>query len=153
SLLTSNFVLSETYTALLVRVGRDEAIRWGRAFRAGEAVELVRVDEEVEEEAWSILESHADKAWSYVDATSFALMRREKVGEAFTFDRDFLQRGLLPGARSPRAMSGSVRFRRPAQLLRRRARHRRLAISAPPQNTRYWNRTVGEAPLARVVKT
>src|SRR5581483_4694124 len=72
SLLTSNFVLSETYTAL-----------------------LVRVDEEVEEEAWSILESHADKAWSYVDATSFALMRREKVGEAFTFDRDFLQRGLL----------------------------------------------------------
>jgi predicted nucleic acid-binding protein len=95
SLLTSNFVFSETYTALLVRVGRDEAIRWGRAFRAGEAVELVRVDEEVEEEAWSILESHADKAWSYVDATSFALMRREGVDEAFTFDRDFLQRGLL----------------------------------------------------------
>jgi len=95
SLLTSNFVFSETYTALLVRVGRGEAIRWGRAFRAGEAVELVRVDEEMEEEAWSILESYTDKAWSYVDATSFALMRREKVGEAFTFDRDFLQRGLL----------------------------------------------------------
>lgn len=95
ALFTSNFVFSETYTALLVRVGRDEAVRWGRAFRAGETVELLRVDEEVEEEAWSILESHDDKAWSHVDATSFALMRREAIDEAFTFDRNFLQRGLI----------------------------------------------------------
>jgi predicted nucleic acid-binding protein len=94
-LFTSNYVFAETYTALLVRVGRDEAIRWGRAFRSGEAVEPIRIDEDVEEEAWSILEAHEDKRWSYVDATSFALMAREGVTEAFTFDRNFEQRGLL----------------------------------------------------------
>ena len=94
-LFTSNYVIAETYTALLVRVGRDEAIRWGRAFRSGEAIELVRIDEEVEEEAWSILEGHEDKAWSYVDATSFALMERDATNEAFTFDRNFVQRGLV----------------------------------------------------------
>lgn len=93
-LFTSNYVFAETYTALLVRVGRPEAIAWGRAFRSGEGVELARVDDEIEEEAWSILESHADKAWSYVDATSFALMDREGCREAFAFDRNFLQRGL-----------------------------------------------------------
>jgi predicted nucleic acid-binding protein len=98
-LLTSNYVFAETYTALLVRVGREEAIRWGRRFRTGEAIEVARVDEQVEEQAWSILESHADKSWSYVDATSFALMERERITEAFAFDHHFAQRGLtlVPG--------------------------------------------------------
>jgi uncharacterized protein len=93
-LFTSNYVFAETYTALLVRVGREEAIAWGSAFRSGGVVELVRIDEPIEEQAWSILVSHRDKTWSYVDATSFALMDREGVEEAFAFDRDFVQRGL-----------------------------------------------------------
>jgi len=44
--------------------------------------------------AWSILEDHTDKRWSYVDATSFALIEREGISEAFAFDRHFAQRGL-----------------------------------------------------------
>lgn len=94
SLFTTNYVFAETYTALLVRVSRHEAISWGRRFRAGRAIELIRVDEEVEEEAWSILQSHEDKAWSYVDATSFVVMQRERSTRAFTFDHNFSQRGL-----------------------------------------------------------
>jgi uncharacterized protein len=93
-LCTSNYVFAETYTALLVRVSRNEAIEWGRRFRAGEAIELIRVEESLEDEAWSILESHADKQWSYVDATSFALMEREGIRTALAFDRHFAQRGL-----------------------------------------------------------
>jgi predicted nucleic acid-binding protein len=98
-LYTSNYVFAETYTALLIRVGRAEAIEWGRRFRASEAVEMVRVDEALEDDAWSILDCHDDKQWSYVDATSFALMQREGTEEAFAFDRHFAQRGLrlLPG--------------------------------------------------------
>jgi uncharacterized protein len=98
-LITSNYVFAETYTALLIRTGRDEAIEWGRRFHAGEAIELIRVDESVEAEAWSILEAHVDKRWSYVDAISFALMEREGVAEAFAFNRHFTQRGLtlIPG--------------------------------------------------------
>jgi predicted nucleic acid-binding protein len=94
SMFTSNYVFAETYTALLVRVGRAEAIEWGRRFRASEAIELIRVDEVIDDEAWAILESHADKSWSYVDASSFALMEREGTNEAFAFDRHFVQRGL-----------------------------------------------------------
>lgn len=93
-LFTSNYVFSETYTVLLIRVGRSEAIEWGRRMRAENAIELIRVGEEIEEEAWQILESHGDKKWTYVDATSFALMRREGTSEAFTFDQNFAQRGL-----------------------------------------------------------
>lgn len=93
-LFTSNQVFAETYTALLVRVGRAEAIEWGRQFGAGSAIELIRIDESLEEDAWALLESHADKQWSYVDATSFALMEREHVQTAFAFDHHFAQRGL-----------------------------------------------------------
>jgi uncharacterized protein len=95
TLVTSNYVFAETYTALLIRAGRKEAIEWGRRFRAGDAIELIRIDEGLERDAWSILESHDDKSWSYVDATSFALMDREGIVEAFAFDRHFAQRGLL----------------------------------------------------------
>jgi uncharacterized protein len=94
TLFTSNYVFAETYTALLVRVGREEAIEWGRRFRAGEAIELVRIDGELEDEAWKILERHEDKRWSYVDATSFALIKRHGGDEAFAFDAHFGQRGL-----------------------------------------------------------
>jgi predicted nucleic acid-binding protein len=94
ALFTSNYVFAETYTALMVRVGRGEAIEWGRRFRASGAIELVRLDEDVESNAWEILERHGDKRWSYVDATSFALIERDGGGEAFAFDAHFGQRGL-----------------------------------------------------------
>lgn len=94
ALYTSNYVFAETYTALMVRIGRVEAIEWGRRFRASDAVELVRADEAIEHDAWKILERHDDKRWSYVDATSFALIERDGGGEAFAFDADFAQRGL-----------------------------------------------------------
>lgn len=94
ALYTSNYVFAETYTALMVRVGRGEAIEWGRRFRASGAIDLVRVEDDVEGEAWEILERHGDKSWSYVDATSFALIEREGNGEAFAFDAHFGQRGL-----------------------------------------------------------
>lgn len=95
ALFTSNYVFAETYTALLVRVGRAEAIEWGKRFRASGAIELVRLDEDVEGDAWEILARHEDKLWSYVDATSFALIERDGSGEAFAFDAHFEQRGLL----------------------------------------------------------
>lgn len=94
SLFTSNYVFAETYTALMVRVGRSEAIEWGRRFRAGDAIGLVYLDQAVEQRAWEILEQHDDKRWSYVDATSFALLERDGGGEAFAFDAHFAQRGL-----------------------------------------------------------
>jgi uncharacterized protein len=94
ALYTSNYVFAETYTALLVRVGRGEAVEWGRRFRASGAIELVRLEEDVEGAAWEILERHEDKRWSYVDATSFALIERDGGGEAFAFDAHFEQRGL-----------------------------------------------------------
>jgi len=94
ALFTSNYVFAETYTALMVRVGRGEAIAWGRRFLDGGAIDLVHLDRSTEERAWEILEQHDDKRWSYVDATSFALIERDDCYEAFAIDAHFVQRGL-----------------------------------------------------------
>lgn len=94
ALFTSNYVFAETYTALMVRVGREEAIEWGRRFRAGGAIDLVHLDRATEDRAWEILERYDDKRWSYVDATSFALLERAGERDAFAFDAHFSQRGL-----------------------------------------------------------
>jgi predicted nucleic acid-binding protein len=94
SLFTSNYVFAETYTALLVRLGRGEAMEWGRRFRDGDAIDLVHLDRPTEERAWEILERYDDKRWSYVDATSFALLERGGENDAFAFDVHFSQRGL-----------------------------------------------------------
>jgi uncharacterized protein len=94
ALFTSNYVFAETYTALMVRVGRGEAIEWGRRFRDGGAIDLVHLDRPTEERAWEILERYDDKRWSYVDATSFALLEGSGESSAFAFDAHFSQRGL-----------------------------------------------------------
>jgi predicted nucleic acid-binding protein len=64
ALFTSNYAFAETYTTLLVRVGRREAIEWGRRFRAGDAIDLVHLDRTTEDLAWEILEQHEDERWS-----------------------------------------------------------------------------------------
>jgi predicted nucleic acid-binding protein len=98
-LVATNYIFAETYATLLSRTGRWMAFAWGADMRAGVGIDFVRVDTETEDAAWKILESHADKDWSYVDAVSFALMEREGIGTAFTFDERFRQRGLavVPG--------------------------------------------------------
>ena len=90
ALFTSNYVFAETYTALMVRVGRGEAIEWGRRFRAGEAIDLVHLEPDGGR-GLGDPRAPRDKRWSYVDATSFALIERDGGGEAFAFDAHFAQ--------------------------------------------------------------
>jgi predicted nucleic acid-binding protein len=56
---------------------------------------VVHVDEQVEDEAWRWLQRHDERPYSFVDATSFALMRRRRLREAFAFDGDFSAAGFI----------------------------------------------------------
>ncbi|HEY7073638.1 MAG TPA: PIN domain-containing protein, partial [Acidimicrobiales bacterium] len=57
--------------------------------RASQRASVERVDERHEEEAWRWLARHDERTYSFVDATSFAVMRRRRVTEALAFDGDF----------------------------------------------------------------
>lgn len=93
SLITSNLVLLETYSALVGRVERNAIARFRTAVRSSMAIRVERVDAFLEEQAWQLFMRYDDKAIGMVDCTSFAIMEQWQIAEAFTFDRHFKQVG------------------------------------------------------------
>ena len=55
----------------------------------------MHVDEGIEREALGWLRRHDERMPSIVDATSFVVMRRERLGEALAFDGDFSAAGFV----------------------------------------------------------
>jgi uncharacterized protein len=88
ALVTSDHVLVESWALLRHRLGRGAAERFWAAIRSGAAVveSVGTADLEV---AWAIGEAFADKDFSIVDRTSFAVMQRLGVQRAVSFDDDF----------------------------------------------------------------
>ena len=54
-----------------------------------------RVSEALEREALAWLRRHDERDYSFVDATSFALMRSLRINEALAFDGDFTAAGFV----------------------------------------------------------
>jgi predicted nucleic acid-binding protein len=95
ALVTSNLVLGETWTFLRRRSGHQAALMFVDAAAKASFLTVARVDEGLEEEAWRWLRRHDERAYSFVDATSFALMRRRRLREALAFDGDFSAAGFV----------------------------------------------------------
>ena len=91
-LFTTNFLMGETHALLLIRLGHAVALRFLDALDGG-STSMVRVTEEDEGRARAIIRQYDDKSFSFVDATSFAVMERLGIAYAFTFDRNFAQFG------------------------------------------------------------
>ena len=92
-LLTSSLVQAETWAFLRRRTGHERAMTWLDAVLGRIAVQVERIDEELEAEAWAWLRVHDERPYSFVDATSFALMRRRRIVDALAFDGDFAAAG------------------------------------------------------------
>lgn len=96
-LTTSCFVLDETYTLLLYRVGFRKAVGFrGRIKRMEQSglLEIVHLGPTEEDQAWAIFETfNRDKSWSFTDCTSKALCDRRGIRRVFAFDLDFNQMG------------------------------------------------------------
>jgi predicted nucleic acid-binding protein len=94
-LLTTNHVLGETCTFLRKRHRHVVAMRFLERAESAERLDIVFADREVEREAWAWLRRHDEREYSFVDATSFALMRSRRIREAFAFDGDFAAAGFV----------------------------------------------------------
>lgn len=92
-LITSNFVVDETITAVRVFAGHEDAVRAGDALFTSALLLRAAIDEKVETEAWAIFRKYDDQAFSFTDCTSFAFMRRQGIRTAFAFDSDFSTAG------------------------------------------------------------
>jgi predicted nucleic acid-binding protein len=94
-LVVSNHVVGETWTLLNRRDGHQAAVGFLDRLRSLPNIEVVHVDEETENEAWTWLRRHNEREYSFVDATSFAVMRRRRIREALAFDSDFSAAGFV----------------------------------------------------------
>ncbi|MBA2277077.1 MAG: PIN domain-containing protein [Chloroflexia bacterium] len=90
--ITSNFVLAETHGLILSRINAERARRVLREIILGTVV-IERITEEDERRAFAIVTQYVDKDFSFIDATSFAVMERLGIDTAFAFDRHFSQYG------------------------------------------------------------
>jgi len=93
-LFTTNFVLAESHALILARMGRDRAWNFLQAILTG-STNVIRAEEVDERRARAIIEHYQDKAFSYCDAVSFAVMERLNIQEAIAFDDHFRQYGQL----------------------------------------------------------
>jgi predicted nucleic acid-binding protein len=94
-LLTTNHVVGETWTFLRRRAGHAEAVGFIDNIEASSRVSSVRLDAAGETAAWAWLRRHDERDYSFVDATSFEVMRRERITEALAFDGDFTAAGFI----------------------------------------------------------
>ena len=85
----TNYVVAETYTLLRYRRGAFVSLEFLRRIKATPTIHKVLVPEAWEEEAEELLARYRDQAFSYVDATSFVVMRKLGLREVLTFDADF----------------------------------------------------------------
>ncbi len=86
---TSNFVLDETLTLLARRVSYAFASDRAAYIWASDALTILRPTEPDELAALDLFRKYADQKVSFTDCISFALMKRQRLRRAFTFDRHF----------------------------------------------------------------
>ena len=94
-LATTNLVLGETWTFLRRRIDHTTALRFIELVERSQHIRVVRVDADTERAAWTWLRRHDERVYSFVDATSFAVMRQLGISEALAFDGDFSAAGFV----------------------------------------------------------
>jgi uncharacterized protein len=98
-LYSSDAIFQETMALLHHRAGPELAIRWAEDHFKGRAISWLPINAQVQRAALPWMKKIADQAVSFVDATSFVLMRRENIRHVFSFDHHFAAAGfrLWPG--------------------------------------------------------
>jgi predicted nucleic acid-binding protein len=94
-LASSDLVIGETWTFLRRKAGHAEAIGFLDAVQASPRLSILEIDGSTKATAWAWLRRHGERDYSFVDATSFEVMRRRRINEALAFDGDFTAAGFI----------------------------------------------------------
>ena len=90
-LVTTDYVVDELLTLLVVRGHRDVAVRAGAEYWNGTTSDLVWTTRDDIAAAWDVFVQFDDKRWSFTDCVSYAVMKRLGIKEAFALDDHFRQ--------------------------------------------------------------
>ena len=92
-LVTSNLILAESISLIGGRLYPRKAVEFGRRLHASRVVRLVYLTQEIEALALRTYEKFNDPKLSFVDCTSFDLIRLLSLDSVFAFDADFVRAG------------------------------------------------------------
>jgi hypothetical protein len=95
NLITSNLVIAEAYIVLLKELRHETAIEFLERIKASPRILKICSNENIETEAEGILVKYIDQDFSYADAVSFVIMKRQKIRKAFCFDKHFVTAGFI----------------------------------------------------------
>ena len=90
---TTNHVRGETWTLLLSRSNHSIAVAFLDLLESSGIARVETIDTALEDRALQWLRRHDERAYSFVDATSFAFMEANGITEALAFDGDFAAAG------------------------------------------------------------
>ena len=98
-LVTTSYVLDETYTLLLISIGYARTVEFKSdidVMIASGVLMVLHVSESIEKAAWDMFEKfNTDKEWSFTDCTSRVIMEQREISEVFAFDHHFEQMGFV----------------------------------------------------------
>jgi len=93
-LITTNYILDESLTLFRAYLGKQYALNlYKNIFDHNDKILLEHISRADEAEAWSYFEKLPGRGVSFTDCTSFAVMKRLSLKQAFTFDKDFEKAG------------------------------------------------------------
>jgi len=97
-LVTTNYVLDESYT-LLLGIGYTGTVRFKQNIdeisKLG-ILTIVHISEPMGKAAWEVFEKfNIDKQWSFTDCTTKVIMEQREITEVFAFDHHFEQMGFV----------------------------------------------------------
>ena len=96
-LVTTNYVITELVALLSsrYRLLRRQVVTAINSIKNDLSIEVIYIEENLDNEAWKLLETRLDKEWSLVDASSFVVMKRRGMIYALTGDHHFTQAGFI----------------------------------------------------------
>lgn len=93
NLITTNYAIVETINALSKVEFRKAVIEFINKLERSPSVEIVKITDEIYNNAWTLYQQRMDKNWGITDCTSFEVMRMFNIRKAFTNDKHFEQAG------------------------------------------------------------
>ena len=98
-LVTSNYILDELYTLLLMNIGFQPTVNYKEKLDiliAEHLLNVIWIDQYLAKRGWDVFELYnVDKQWSFTDCTSYVVMKDFGITEVFAFDHHFEQMGFI----------------------------------------------------------
>lgn len=96
TLVLSNQVLGETFTLIRYRIKNNSLpFKFVELINKSIMIKKIHLEEKTEKKAIKILENYKDQRFSYVDATSFAIMNELELKYALSLDSHFVTAGFI----------------------------------------------------------